>query len=218
MNCAELQRDLPDILEGDSTAAQQDHLKTCSLCSELVSELNLISQQARLLRASDEPSPRVWNSIELALRQEGLIRQPGRGPVLVEGFFRRWSPAWLLPLAAALLLSFGLLRYQRGVVQQVARQATPAPGVAATSAPTAPAIAAPAMAVDDDQLLQVVSSRSPAMRASYEADLQNVNAYIRDAEESARSHPNEEEAQRYLIDAYDQKAMVYELALDRSLP
>jgi hypothetical protein len=45
-----------------------------------------------------------------------------------------------------------------------------------------------------------------------------VDAGIQDAEASAEANPNDEEVQQYLIDAYDQKAMVYQLAMDRSLP
>jgi hypothetical protein len=71
---------------------------------------------------------------------------------------------------------------------------------------------------DDQQLLEVVAARTPSMRASYEANLQNVNAYIRDAEQTVQNDPNDEEAQRSLMAAYDQKAMVYEMALNRSLP
>jgi hypothetical protein len=56
------------------------------------------------------------------------------------------------------------------------------------------------------------------MRASYEANLEDVNSYIRDAEASTRSNPNDEQAQQSLMNAYEQRAMVYEMALDRSLP
>ncbi len=56
------------------------------------------------------------------------------------------------------------------------------------------------------------------MRTSYADNLQNVNAYIRDAEQTVQNDPNDEEAQRSLMAAYEQKAMVYEMALDRSLP
>lgn len=45
-----------------------------------------------------------------------------------------------------------------------------------------------------------------------------MNSYIRDAEQSARANPDDEEAQQYLMNAYEQKAMVYELAMDRSMP
>ena len=77
MNCVELQRLLPDIMEDGRTAEQAAHLQSCPECSGLVSDLKMISQQARLLQSIDEPSPRVWNSIEVALRAEGLIRPQG---------------------------------------------------------------------------------------------------------------------------------------------
>jgi hypothetical protein len=79
-------------------------------------------------------------------------------------------------------------------------------------------VTADAMVGDDAQLLNTVAERTPSMRASYEADLRSVNAYIRDAELSAHNDPNDEVAQQYLRNAYEQKAMVYEMALDRSLP
>ena len=56
------------------------------------------------------------------------------------------------------------------------------------------------------------------MRASYAANLRDVNSYIRDAEESVKIDPNDEQAQKYLMDAYEQKSIVYEMAMDRSLP
>jgi hypothetical protein len=233
MTCAELQEVLPDILENGSTAEQRSHLKLCPACSELVSDLRDISEQARLLQGSEEPSPRVWNSIEIVLRQQGLIHPPLAAPGPVRSSFRHWSTAWLLPAAAAFLVTFGVLRYTQHPVQQpiVAERAAPAAAPAPTPAAPAPALAsAPAPVIsapagrnhislaDDEQLLQVVGSRSPAMRASYEADLRRVNAYIRDAEAWARANPDDEQAQQYLMDAYEQKAMVYQMALDRSLP
>jgi hypothetical protein len=71
---------------------------------------------------------------------------------------------------------------------------------------------------EDEQLLAAVASRSPAMQAQYASNLQNVNAYIKDAEESAQANPNDEEAQQIVMDAYEQRATIYEMALDRSLP
>jgi hypothetical protein len=231
MTCAELQEVLPDILENGATAEQRSHLTLCPTCSELVSDLRDISEQARLLRGSEEPSPRVWNSIEIALRQEGLIHAPLAAPSPSRAWFQHWSTAWLLPAAAAFLVTFGVLRYTQHPVQQpvVAERAAPAatvvpaPSAPALASAPAPIISAPAgrqhiSLADDEQLLQVVGSRSPAMRSRYEADLRRVNAYIRDAEAWARANPDDEQAQQYLMDAYEQKAMVYQMALDRSLP
>ena len=83
MTCKELERVLPE-LEGVRSFELEQHLRTCSACSELVSDLNAISDQARLLQiAAEEPSPRLWGSIESALRQEGLIRDAQPRLVLV---------------------------------------------------------------------------------------------------------------------------------------
>ena len=208
MTCVEFQEVLPDIMEGERNAEHAAHLQSCSVCSGLVSDLSLISKQARLLQASEEPSPRVWNQIEIALRQEGLIRQPGRDRSLVAAIPRRWSPAWLLPVAAILVIAFGVAVYKGRPSQQVANKTVTTPVNTALAGNSG----------DDQQLLEVVGARTPSMRASYEANLQNVNAYIRDAEQTVQNDPNDEEAQQSLMAAYEQKAMVYEMALDRSLP
>jgi hypothetical protein len=44
-----------------------------------------------------------------------------------------------------------------------------------------------------------------------------VNEYIQDAKNVVDANPNDEEARRSLMDAYQEKAMLFELALDRSL-
>jgi hypothetical protein len=208
MTCVEFEQALPDVLEGARDAEQAAHLKSCKHCSNLVADLNFIVAQAKLLQFDEEPSPRVWNSLEIALKQEGLIRQPQ--PVEVGRASRGWRPTWLLaPLAAALLV--GLFIYERGsapepVAEDIATQAPVVTTEVATANP------------EDEQVLQVVEARFPALRTAYQANLQTVNAYIRDAQEIAERDPNDQEAQRSLMDAYEQKAVVYEMALDRSLP
>lgn len=217
MNCAEFESFLPDILDSDRTAEQESHLKFCSACSELLSDLNAISQHARLLQGSEEPSRRVWNSIEIALRQEGLIRPPRRELILIQGFSRRRSMSWLVPVAAALVVAFGVLRYEHKPPERQAALVDSPALVASAQAVLAPSTRRWSPG-SDEQLLKLVSSHSPALLASYQADLRDVNSYIRDAEQSVETNPNDAEAQQYLMDAYDQKSMVYEMALNRSLP
>lgn len=277
MTCAEFQRLLPDVLEGRRTAEQQSHLHSCSACSSLVSDLSLITRDARTLHASDEPnprvwsaiateirnidsdceaithearglqaseepsprvwnaiaqqinqvetelsyiaqearglresiepSPRVWNSIEIALRQEGLIRQPQPEQRRIRS--RRW--AWLVPAPIAVLLLLGVLIYERVPNQQQIAfdpQTTGAPAFEVTTSANN----------EDQQVLDAVSQHAPQLRAAYESELANVNAYIQDAKMSADDDPNDEQAQQYLMNAYEQKAMLYQMALDRSLP
>jgi hypothetical protein len=206
MTCEEFERVLPELGRGHNME-QDEHLRSCSACSDLVEDLKVISQQARLLQGSEEPSPWVWNSIEVALRQEGLIHEAQPEGSRIPAPLLGWKLRWLVPVAAAFLVGFGVLMHQHRTAF-VATQLTQPGGV----------VTADAMAGDDAQLLNTVGERTPSMRASYEANLRSVNAYIRDAEQSAHNDPNDEVAQQYLRNAYEQKAMVYEMALDRSLP
>src|SRR6202049_3219039 len=96
MTCQEFERVLPELGDGYSIE-QETHLRSCSACSDLVADLNAISQQARLLQGSEEPSPWVWNSIEVALRQEGLIRPPHPQHSLVHPPRLSWKLRWLVP-------------------------------------------------------------------------------------------------------------------------
>jgi hypothetical protein len=214
MNCAEFEQVLPDLTEGDREFEQEQHLRSCSACRSLVADLNAISKQARTLQAFEDPSPRVWNSIEIALTREGLIRQPYRGELAkVHSFPSRWRSAWILPVAAALLVTAGVVSYERSHGQKVGQVA-----YESVATPAQLASAGTAEAAADQQLLKSVALRAPAMEAAYKANLQDVNSYIRDAEASVKDNPNDEEAQQYLSYAYEQRAMVYEMAEDRPLP
>lgn len=206
MTCKEFERVLPE-LEGGYTIEQEAHLESCCACSDLVADLNAVAQQARLLQGSEEPGAGVWNSIEMALRQEGLIRQPQAGRSPLPALSTRPRLGWLVPLAAAFLVALGLLWQERGARRPQFAEQQPV-----SSTPV------PALASDEAQLLTLVAQRTPAMRATIEADLRSVDAYVRDAEQSAKSDPNDEVAQEYLMSAYEQRSMVYEMALDRSLP
>ena len=72
--------------------------------------------------------------------------------------------------------------------------------------------------LNDDDLLQEVAAQSPAMQAQYADNLRHVNEYIQDAKSVVAANPNDEEARRSLMEAYQQKAMLFDLAMDRSLP
>jgi len=210
MTCVELQQSLAQT-ENGSSFEQQAHLKTCTTCATLVAELNLIASSAVELRAIDEPSPRVWNSIEIALRQEGLIHPPRPNRSLIPSFGSRWGWArWLAPAAALLLITVGVYLRQhsaaplaRNVVQPPLNESAPDVAIAG---------------LNDDDLLQEVAQQTPAIQAQYREDLRHVNEYIQDAKGVVAANPNDEEARRSLLEAYQEKAMLFELAMDRSLP
>jgi len=211
MNCVELQDSLAGIEDG-SSPEQQAHLKSCPECSALVAELNLVTSAASELRAAHEPSPRVWNSIEIALRQEGLVHPPRASRSLIPSLSSRWGWArWMVPAAAALLIAVGIYVRQHSLPVQVAGHlAQPAVSPADSDLEIA--------GLNDDDLLQEISQQPPAMRAQCEDNLRRVNQYIQDAKSDVAANPNDEEAHRSLLEAYHQKAMLFELAMDRPLP
>ncbi|MFZ3266111.1 MAG: hypothetical protein WA172_19045 [Terriglobales bacterium] len=273
MDCSDVDRILPDIIDGttvdgtgingDQDPEFQSHLRTCSHCSELVSDLKLIASEARELSHTEEPSPRVWLRIAAELRAEGLIRDPeltSAGPVLVAAPKRRWRALWLAPVAAAILAagSYVLIHKspapatpqtaQAGAQQpatqttaksetQVAQQGSNTPGqkqpetqiaqqtnrararhAAASEAPQTPPeqaeLSAPPSA-DDQEFLSEVSSRAPTMRATYENQLRAVNTEIRETQAYVNRYPGDMDARQHLLEVYQQKAMLYQMALDR---
>ena len=206
MNCVELQTSLAEI-EDARSPEQRAHLKACPECSSLVAELNLIAFTAIELRAAEEPSPRVWNSIEIALRQEGLIRPQRASRSLLPSFGSPWAwVRWMVPAAAVLLIAVGVYVRQHSLSQQLASNAAP---VAVSDLAIA--------GLNDDDLLQEVAQLSPAMQAQYTDNLRHVNEYIQDAKSVVADNPNDEEARRSLMDAYQEKAMLFDLAMDRAL-
>ena len=211
MTCVELQQSLAEI-ENGTTTEQQAHLRGCAPCAALVEELALIIASAPALIDAEEPSPRVWNAIEIQLRQEGLIRpqrarQPSGLSLAASSSGSRWGWARLMVPAAALLVLVAIYVNQRVGSPQVAKE----PPLTITSD-------ASVAGLNDDELLQEVSSQSPAMRAQYTDNLRRVNDYISDAQRIVDADPYDQEARRSLMEAYQQKSMLFELAVDRSLP
>jgi hypothetical protein len=210
MTCIELQESLADVEFGTSPE-QTIHLKSCPQCAALVRELNAIISTAADLRGVDEPSPRIWNSIQIALREEGLIHPPRLRRTLVPSLDSAWAwTRWLAPAAAMLLIGIGGYLYQHKPSAQIASNMQPAASQMASDASIA--------GLNDADLLQEAARQTPAMKAEYEEDLQRVNQYIEDAREVVAANPNDEDAHRSLLEAYQEKSMLFELAMDRSLP
>ena len=206
MNCVELQRSLADNEEATNWE-QRVHLRNCPACAALVEELAMIISSAPALLEDEEPSPRVWNSIEFTLRQEGLIRPQRANRPLLPSFHERWGFArWLVPAAATLLVLIGIY-----VKQQQTAPSAPETS-AATNVPDSHLAG-----LNDSDLMQEVSTQSPEVQAQYEENLRHVNQYIQDAVRSVQANPGDEEARRSLDEAWQEKAMLFDLAMDRSL-
>ena len=219
MNCIEFQKVLPNIIESGGSPEEEAHLKSCAVCSDLVQDLRYIAEAAKLLLPMHDPSPRVWTGIRSALEREGLVRPPAgtvrfRPQAATIASPRRWlTGGGLLAVAALLLFTIGIiwLRNNRTREAQPALTAS-APAALITSIPEVPPVDE-----DDAQVLHLVQQKSPALLTTYRENLEIVNAYIRDARRSVEQDPNDMGARGHLIRAYDQKALLYEMAMARSV-
>jgi predicted anti-sigma-YlaC factor YlaD len=208
MTCAEFQRVLPNIIETGGNAKEEEHLRNCPVCADLVQDLRYIAEQAKLLVPMKDPSPKVWEGLEESLQREGLVRPAGaRGRLLGPG---RWGPVpWLMMAAVLALLGLSLVLALRANMNRDSAAASNAPALTNASA---------LGSQQDQEVLTAVSQTNPTLRPSYEDGLRRVNAYISDAEHRLRETPNDEELREFVLKAYQQKAMLYEMAMSRSLP
>jgi hypothetical protein len=214
MNCQQFQEVLPHIIESGGDPDQEKHLATCESCAELVRDLKYIAEQAKLLLPMHDPNPRVWKNIEQSLQREGLLEgrmsrqgQSSKYPTIAKQKKNGTLVGWVLALAAVAALVVALVNYHSASV----------PSQEAT-ANTANNVAAPAPFDGDDQkLLSQVSSRQPDLVGAYENSLREVNSYIADARKATNENPDDPVVQEHLRDAYQQKAVLYEMATVRSL-
>ena len=203
MTCAEFQKALPSIIDGGASPEQEAHLRDCAVCSDLVQDLRYIAEQAKLLVPMHDPSPRVWAGIQSSLEREGLVRPATAGrfqPALIPGGARwgnlaRWGAVAALALVAVWIVG---TRMSPTAGTPAAKVATPEHDAAADA--------------DDQQLIAVVQQRRPERAEVYKRSLQDVNSYIADAKKSLEENPGDEQARAHLMQAYEQKAMLYDIA------
>jgi hypothetical protein len=216
MNCQRFQEVLPYIIESGGSEEEEGHLHTCPHCAELVQDLKYIATQAKLLLPMHDPSPRVWAGIEQSLHRQGLISEgrpslTGQITTTNSAQTKSWTPlGWALAAIALMGFSLLLINYRP--------QLPAAPSSAQNVSAPAVAVETAALEAEDQQLVTHVSQQSPVVGRAYEDSLREVNAYITDAQQAVAQDPQDAAAREHLLDAYQQKEMLYQMATARSLP
>lgn len=211
MNCQQFQEVLPYIIENGGNEEEEGHLRTCPACAELVQDLQYIAQQAKLMLPMHDPSPRVWAGIEDSLHRQGLIPEGrmsllGHTITIIPPQAKSWTPlGWAMALLALVAFSLLLMNYHPQLPPSQA-------SVQNTSAQPA------SFESDDQQLIAQVSRQAPDVRRAYEDSLREVNVYITDAQQAVDQAPEDAAARARLLDAYQQKEMLYQMATVRALP
>jgi hypothetical protein len=211
MNCADFQRVLPEVMESGGGVEESAHLRSCAICSDLVQDLKYIAEAARMLVPMEDPAPRVWANIEQSLEREGLIR-PSRGTVRLEPFLipgarprnvYGWAGIAALGLVAISMLVFNRLHAPLSVGD------TAKSGINSTQGTTAAAD----ISDDDKPLISAITKKDPAMGEAYKKKLHNAEDYIYDARRSLQKNPDDDFARQQLMNAYQQRQVVYESAV-----
>ncbi len=205
MTCAEFQKALPYFIDTGGNAEQEAHLQSCPVCTDLVADLKYIAEAAKLLVPMEDPPKRVWDGIQRSLERDGAAARPSgpRGRLL--SFLHSSSVPWAFALIVFAALAL-ILAYRK--LPLSTEQSSINPAVAVARIPVN----------DDQQVLAVVERNVPSLRPTFETNLRSVNAYIDDASRMLQQDPNDEFARQALQRAYEQKTMLYQMALSHSAP
>ncbi len=209
MNCTDFQKILPDVMESGVGAEESAHLHSCAVCSDLVQDLKYIAEAARMLVPMEDPSPRVWENIERSLEREGVIR-PVRGTVRMDPFLipgpRRTNFYTWAGIAAMVLVALTILAYNR--LHTPLDLQKDGSTVATTSTVDTSGISA-----DDKQLLSEITHISPSMGVTYKKKMSSVENYIKEAKDSVKLNPGDDIARQQLMNAYQQRDALHEMAV-----
>jgi len=199
--------------DGPLPLGAADHLDVCPRCRLLREDLEAIGMAGHEWgRDESSPPPRVWATIHAQLQAEGLIAEPSAPG---------WSADWLgwtprLALAGAylslLLLASGLAGYRPGPSSNSLDRPNAEVHI------SAPSLAGLGQALDGNmqRVVASFSERDGSVALSLRQNLGIVDNLIAVCEKSVREHPGDPLAREYLYGAYQQKAELLAVAIDRT--
>ncbi len=211
ITCREFLNYLEPWMEGERPPDAQAHVRTCSHCSSVINDLEMIHSETRGWGAEEQDAPeRVWTSLRAQLEQEGLIRETipaSKDRAQAAAPRTRWF-AGLFPrlprpvlagayLAALVAVAFAL----SGPVNKRVNEARWLKG---TQISTSPLSAQLNFAEQNSN--SYVTRSNPVVAASLHQNLAIVDNYIALCEKSVSEDPQNEVARDYLYEAYQQKA------------
>src|SRR5258706_929965 len=186
--------------------AARAHLAGCNSCRNFIADLTAIIATAHLLPAEVEPPPRVWTSLRVQLEEEGIIRSGARQSWWAS--FSEFFGARVMATAAVALL----------IIAAVALQWQPP-----ATQPTEALNTSDNLYQDTSLTLDNDEARLPAMQlagnsgvdVSLRQNLDIVDKFIVDCEQRVKQHPQDDLAREYLTGAYQDKAELISVMMER---
>jgi len=181
------------------------HLAGCPSCQGLVADLTAIVATAHLLPAELDPPQRVWASLRTQLEEEGIIASSAPRVPWWYGFSSLFRTRVLATSAVGLLILFAVVLQTRHSVE--------------------PAEARTAYQIYDDTSLVLSNDEAhlPAVQfagassvdVSLRQNLDIVDKFIADCEQRMKDEPQDDLAREYLSGAYQQKAELLSVMMER---
>jgi hypothetical protein len=203
ITCREFLNYLEPWMEGERPPDAQAHVRTCSHCSGVIKDLEMIHTEARSWDTSEQDAPeRVWTSLRAQLEQEGLIRETIPAAPRT-GWFAGLFPRLPRPVLAGAYLA-ALVAVAFALSGPVNKRVNEARWLKGTQTSTSPLSAQLNFAEQNSN--SYVSRSNPVVSASLHQNLAIVDNYIALCEKSVSEEPQNEVARDYLYEAYQQKA------------
>jgi hypothetical protein len=186
--------------------AARAHLSGCSSCRNLIADLTAIVATAHLLPADVEPPARVWTSLRSQLEEEGIIRSAatGSGRLSFSEFFR--PRLWATAALALLVVIAAALQLQRPTTQL---------SEARNASETMYGDTSLSLSNDEAHLPAMQLAGSSGMDVSLRQNLDIVDKFIVDCEQRVKELPQDELTREYLSGAYQQKAELISVMMER---
>ncbi len=234
MSCHELERVLEREPDGPLPEAVAVHVAGCADCQALEADFHLIGAAALEL-AQEEVAPPdwLWTRIRAELEAEGRIRELGvdrdlelERPVDVERapVHAGWWAVFQRPAFAGAVLGVSLI--VAGLFSVDSLTTTPASAVLEPAAVPGTELQAAVESQTTGSLdgsldaseasIASLPQRDPQVAEELHHDLGEIDNFIAVCEKSVREEPDNEMAREYLYDAYQQKAQLLAVAMDRS--
>jgi len=219
MQCKELEI----VVEQEGLAplpeAARAHVASCSHCQDFVADLATIVSVAHLLPEEVDPPAHLWVSLQAQLELEGIIKTPS---VAARGQRSSWWLGFgdLFRSRAFATATVGLLIVAAGFVQWRQPPDEVASNAAVSSRPDWQIpFAQTAKVLNEQEVdlrnMQLASTSSSPVDATFRQNLQQVDDFIADCEQRVSVAPQDELAREYLSTAYQQKAELLSAMMDR---
>jgi hypothetical protein len=186
--------------------AARAHLSSCSSCQGLVADLTAIVATAHLLPAEVEPPRRVWASLRAQLEQEGIIKDAGTRAASWRRFQEFFGARALATAGVGLLIAAAVILQVRPPASHPTEARNTYENYDETSM---------TLSNDEAHLPSMQLAGGSKVDVALRQNLDIVDKFIVDCEQRVKDQPGDELARDYLSGAYQQKAELLSVMMER---